>query len=74
MKEIIKDAYKYWTTESGDKILISDMTTSHLKNSIRFVEQKISSNKYNSKSVPILNNWVSVLKVELRSRNLNQLL
>lgn len=74
MKEIVTDAYKYWTTESGDKILISNMNTSHLKNSIRFVEQKISSNKYNSKSVPILNNWVSVLKVELRSRNLNKLL
>ena len=28
MKE---DEYKYWVTESGDKILISDMTTSHLK-------------------------------------------
>lgn len=72
MKEIV-DAYKYWTTESGDKILISDMTTSHLKNSIRFVEQKINTDKYKSKSV-VLNKWVSVLKVELRSRNLNQLL
>ncbi len=73
MKEIIKDAYKYWTTESGDKILISDMTTSHLKNSIRFIEQKVSSDKFKLKNV-VLNNWVSILKVELRSRNLNQLL
>lgn len=70
MKE---NAYKYWTTESGDKILISDMTTSHLKNSIRFIEQKVSSDKFKLKNV-VLNNWVSVLKVELRSRNLNQLL
>jgi len=73
MKEIIKDAYKYWTTESGDKILISDMTTSHLKNSIRFIEQKVSSDKFKLKNV-VLNKWVSILKVELRSRNLNQLL
>lgn len=30
---------KFWTTRDGRKILISDMTTEHLYNSINYLEQ-----------------------------------
>lgn len=49
----------YWVTRQGEKIKISDMTTSHLENTIRFLE---NSNCHHPK--------LEKMRNELRSRNL----
>ena len=34
---------KYWTTNTGEELLIKDMETSHIENCIRFIEKKIKN-------------------------------
>lgn len=50
-----------WTTKSGEKIKIEDMSTGHLKNTIRFLQ---SSEPYPDVYLP----WIVRMENELKRR------
>jgi ribosomal protein L20 len=51
-----------WTTKAGNSILISDMESSHLSNTIKHLERKTLSNL-------AINEWLDVFTVEIKNRN-----
>lgn len=47
----LKTKRVYWTTREGERILIQDMTDSHLDNSINMLERNIKSGRYKNQSL-----------------------
>ena len=56
----------YWTTRGGDIILVSNMTTSHLRNTINCILDGRITGRYKNRHV---NNWVQILESELNKRD-----
>lgn len=58
----IEDEAKHgvWTTKDGQEIPVEDMTTSHIRNTIAFIERTDKTDLY----LP----WVKVFKAELKRR------
>ena len=52
----------FWTTKDGTRIHVSDMTESHIRNTIRYIERVDKIDLY----LP----WVDRFKRELRERGL----
>lgn len=55
----------YWITKGGDKILVSNMTNDHLKNTIDYILNRHITGRYQNRHV---NNWVQILESELNKR------
>lgn len=51
-----------WTTKDGERISVEDMTTSHIKNTIAYIQRTDQTDMY----LP----WVKVFKAELTRREL----
>ena len=59
--KIAKDANAgIWTTRDGRDIAVRDMTTSHIRNTIRFLEQRNAFDMF----LP----WITVFENELKRR------
>lgn len=52
----------YWTTKDGKMIHVSDMTESHIRNTINFIKKRDSCDMY----LP----WILVFEKELERRGL----
>lgn len=55
----------YWTTRDGEKILVFNMTTSHLRNTINCILNGKITGRYKNRHV---NNWRQILESELNKR------
>lgn len=53
----------FWTTRDGNQIHVSDMTESHIRNTIRYIERVDKIDLY----LP----WIDRFKRELRERGLD---
>lgn len=54
---------KIWTTKDGRKLSITEMSTSHIQNTIKYLER--------NNSMDILTAWIIVFQDELANRSKN---
>ena len=55
----------YWTQGDGNKILVSKMTLTHLRNTIDYILNGNMTGRYQNRHI---NNWVQILESELNKR------
>jgi len=61
------DGFRVWTTKDGGSIKVSDMTSSHIKNSIRLCRKKSLTSTFTCDSEK-WDEWIEVFEDELSER------